>query len=85
MAEPFDTVSFYSEFDKNGAGRTMYEAQASEGDSGGAVFSKETGSWELAGLMFIVAGIPGDPDVPGSGQQPNTALYTNLTGIIDLS
>jgi hypothetical protein len=84
-SDPFDTVSFYSTFDKNGPGRTTHEAHAAEGDSGGAVFSKETGSWELAGLMFLVTTLLGDPEVPGSGQQANTAFHTNLTGIIDLS
>jgi hypothetical protein len=82
---PFDTKAFYTTFDKNGGGRTTYEAHASEGDSGGAVFSKETGDWELAGLMFFVNELPGQMGMPGTGQQPNVAFHTNLTAIIDLS
>lgn len=31
---------------------TPYEAQATPGDSGGAVFIKRDGGWELAGIMF---------------------------------
>lgn len=82
---PFDTVTFYTTLDKNGPGRTTYEAQAVLGDSGGGVFSKETGSWELAGLMFVTGTLPGDPGTPGSGQQSSTSFHTNITGIVDLS
>ncbi len=54
------------------------EAQGSNGDSGGAVFSFVNGKWVLSGLMIAISG-------PLSGQPSNTALYGNFTLMIDLS
>ncbi len=54
------------------------EAQASNGDSGGAVFSLEAGRWVLSGIMLAVSGNT-------SGQPSNTALYGGITFIADLS
>jgi len=54
------------------------EAQASSGDSGGAVFSLEGGRWVLSGIMLAVSGNM-------SGQPSSTALYGGITFIADLS
>lgn len=62
------TVSFYTEFDE---GEVLPEAQAAEGDSGGAVFSINAGGTELAGIIFAVGPTPGQPS--------NSSLFTNLT------
>lgn len=43
------TVYFSTDF-----GPTAGQAQGSLGDSGGAVFTKKSGSWELAGIMLAV-------------------------------
>jgi len=55
------------------------EAQASYGDSGGAVFAKSGTSWQLAGLMVAVDGYSGQPD-PGSN-----AVFGDVTYSVDLS
>ena len=62
------TVSFYTSFDEVGV---LPEAQATGGDSGGAVFSIDAGGTELAGIIYAAGPTPGQP--------PNTALFTNLT------
>ena len=45
------------------ANATPYEAQGTPGDSGGGVFAKDptTGVWTLAGTMFSVSTLPGQP------------------------
>jgi hypothetical protein len=73
-APVLDTFSITTAFD---AGATPHEAMAADGDSGGALFVDNGGSWELAGLMFAIAGY--------SGQPPETALYGNLTYSADLA
>lgn len=55
------------------------EAQAVVGDSGGPVFVKNGGLWELAGIMVTVAAFSGQPS-PGL-----TAVFGNLTYMADLS
>ncbi len=68
------TDSFYTVFDKNGL---TYEAQAANGDSGGGVFVKNAGQWELAGIMFATATF---------GCQPaNSAFHGNLAYSSDLA
>jgi hypothetical protein len=52
------------------------EAQAAAGDSGGAVFYKNGGTWELAGMMAAIGGFSG---------QPQAAVFGNLTYSADLS
>jgi hypothetical protein len=79
------TESWYTFFDESGSTYTTHEAQAAEGDSGGAVFAKQGGGWQLAGIMHSVNLWPGDPEVPGTGQQANSALYGNATIFADLS
>lgn len=54
------------------------EAQASSGDSGGAVFSLEEGRWVLSGIMLAVSGTL-------SGQPSSTAVYGTITFMADLS
>ena len=77
-----DTVSFITEFDKEGltlGHATEHEAQAQGGDSGSAAFWKEDGQWVLAGITHAVEIEPNQPFGTGS------ALYTNLTFMADLS
>ena len=80
---PSDTVSWFTYFDESGFQHTTHEAQASEGDSGGAVFVKNGGVWELMGILHTISAWPGD--TPESGQQAGSALYGNATAIADLS
>lgn len=55
------------------------EAQAVLNDSGGAVFTKVDGAWQLAGIIFSVAGYSGQPD------PIFTAVFGNETLMADLS
>jgi hypothetical protein len=50
------TQSFRMDFD-----RVSGEGMATTGDSGGGVFVKRAGSWELAGIMLATAPEPGQP------------------------
>lgn len=55
------------------------EAQAVNNDSGGAVFAKNGGSWELAGMIFDVSGFSGQPS------PAFTAVIGNDTFSVDLA
>lgn len=68
------TFGFETQFDRAGSPR---EAQASWGDSGGAVFVKRRDGWKLAGIILTVTR---EAEQPGS-----TALYGNDTQAADLS
>jgi hypothetical protein len=57
-------------------GSSPHEAQATAGDSGGAVFHRGPRQWRLAGVMIAVAGSP--------SQAPDEALFGNLTQSADL-
>jgi hypothetical protein len=46
-----DLLSFYTNFDESGL---LHEAQGAGGDSGGAIFWKDGGEWQLAGIMNAV-------------------------------
>jgi hypothetical protein len=67
------TQTFYTTFDNNG---NVNECQAADGDSGGAVFYKAGGQWELAGMMFAI-------DSEGGNIQ--MADYTGVTFCASLS
>jgi hypothetical protein len=67
------TRSFYSDFTLPGKGP---EAQATAGDSGGAVFVRGPGGWSLAGVMIAIHA----PFQPGE-----TSLDGNLTYAADLA
>jgi hypothetical protein len=69
-----ETDSISTEF---GASTGPDECQAANGDSGGAVFIDNGGTWELAGIMFGIGTYTGQP--------ASTALYGNLTYAADLS
>ena len=76
-----NVTGFLTQFDKlkfTGQNGLANEAQASAGDSGGAVFSYVNGKWVLSGVMLAVSGSL-------SGQPANTALYGNITVMADLS
>lgn len=74
-----DVISFATQFDERPAGfvGNYTEAQALGGDSGGAVFSKVGGGWELTGVIHAIERY----DVT----QPNAALYGNRTYAADIS
>lgn len=61
----------------NDPGFYSNEAQAAPGDSGGGVFFKNGGVWELAGIMLITDAY--------SGQPASTAVFGNNTFSADLS
>jgi hypothetical protein len=69
-----DTESFHTEFTGSD---TAHEAQAANGDSGGAVFIENGDVWELAGVMFAIGTYEDQP--------AETALYGNLTYAADLA
>jgi hypothetical protein len=57
----FDSeMAFTTTFDQRG---TAFEAQGTPGDSGGAVFHKDTktGTWSLAGVMFETTALASQP------------------------
>ena len=69
-------ISLY--FDEpNSSNTTAFEAQAAVGDSGGAVFVKRDGEWQLAAMMVSVSG-------PARGPEIN-ALYGDRTFAVDLT
>jgi trypsin-like peptidase len=69
------TRAFDVRFDQSGV---AYEAQAVPGDSGGAVFLKRNGQWQLAGVMFAVSVFQGQ-------NQYNTAVFGQSTYAVDVS
>lgn len=71
-----DVISYSTRF--NSIGLT-HEAQAVVGDSGGAVFSYNGGSWQLSGMMHAVSLFENQPG--GAG----TAVFGMETAIADLS
>ena len=73
----FVTHSFATSFSRSG---TVDECQATNGDSGGAVFIKNAGTWELAGVLHAVAVFEEQ-----LGGLEETAIYGNLTYSSDLS
>jgi hypothetical protein len=57
--------------------KTAHEAHAAHGDSGGAVFARLEGRWQLVGILMAVDRHPGQP--------VRSAAYGNRTIIADLS
>jgi hypothetical protein len=68
------THAFFATFDAAGL---SHEAQAADGDSGGAVFVKNGGEWQLAGLMFVTSAFACQP--------ASSSFYGNLTYVADLA
>jgi hypothetical protein len=65
---------FTTDFDDpSKSGATTYEAQASPGDSGGAAFVQNGGTWELAGIASAITNCG------------NRSLFGDLTYFVDLS
>ena len=60
-------------------GNGTSEAQAVAGDSGGPVFAKHGGQWQLAGIMVAAEGYSGQPSLE------LTAVFGNETFMADLS
>ena len=78
LPRPSNTESFYTVFDGPGPDHTTHECQGANGDSGGALFAKDGVDWELAGIIWAIAGY--------NGQNSNTsALEGNATLVSDLS
>jgi hypothetical protein len=63
------TAAVFTEYDA--AQVILPEAQAANGDSGGALFITDAMGTELAGIIYAIG--------PSPGQPAGTALYTNLT------
>jgi hypothetical protein len=76
LSPPLDVKSVATVFD--GQFGTS-EAQAVNHDSGGAVFAKNGGAWELAGMIFDVGGFSGQPS------PAFTAVVGNATYSVDLA
>lgn len=72
-----DIRSFATTF--SASGQADSEAQAVNGDSGGAVFFKRGTNWELGGVMLGVGGFSGQPD------PATTPVFGNKTYSADLS
>ena len=68
------TWCFQMDFSRHG---TDHEAQASLGDSGGAVFVNQNDRWKLTGVILQVGNTPDQPD--------STSIYGNITSAADLS
>ena len=68
------TVAFSTTFDRVGGN---YEAQAATGDSGGGVFQKVNGQWQLAGIMVSQQLL--------SNQPSDTSVFGDQTYSADLS
>lgn len=54
----WETRSYVMDFDQSG---TAYEAQAVSGDSGGAVFRRVSGKWELSGITIAANNVVDKP------------------------
>ena len=78
-----DVKALETVFDETGG--HMYEAQAVGGDSGGAVFYKNSGNWELAGLMGWVNFPPSLQDEDVNAPAGTRPLFGSLTYAADLS
>ena len=72
-----DIISLLTLWDESGG--TPHEAQAVPGDSGGGVFYKRGGRWELAGIMNAVFMFP------NQSQLGSFAIYGQATSFADLS
>jgi hypothetical protein len=74
-----------TDFTKVTSGGTTHEAQAALGDSGGALFMKNSAQvWELAGVLFAVGPFSGQPDSTALFGKPSQPVG-NKTYAIDLS
>jgi len=71
------TRSFATVFDQSGG--LADEAQAVPGDSGGAVFIKRAGQWQLAGILFAM----GSPDPVN--QPPGTVVFGQASVAADVA
>lgn len=86
-----DTFTILTEFDRDdstsdeevlgsdGSSATLYESQAVLSDSGGGMFLKRNGQWELVGTILAVDGHRNQPDVK------RNAIYGNITYYADLA
>lgn len=84
---PFgDVISLITTFDQ--VGGTAHEAQGANGDSGGAVFWKEGGTWKLGGIINAVgtsATFPYDGRPPGETGSDPYPYFGRVTTAADLS
>lgn len=77
LPQNWTTQFFAVRFDESGL---PDESQAVNGDSGGAVWVKRNGEWELAGILFLQLASVGQ-----EGQPADTAVFDNFSGAVDLS
>ena len=73
----YGAVVLYETDFSNGAAATANEAQAAVYDSGGGVFAKLGGGWQLAGIMVSIDSYIGQPG--------STAVFGNVTHAMELS
>ena len=69
------TVYFVTDFDA-----VAGQAQGSTGDSGGAVFIKRAGNWELAGIMLAVGAIQNGSYIGSFTGQPSNTSVASISG-----
>lgn len=83
-----NTQYFYTTFNdpsySPGQSTLSSEAQAVNGDSGGAVFFKSGANWQLAGIMFAQGGFPGQ-EQPSPSSPYTQGVFGDITAIADLS
>ncbi len=74
------TQGFATTFSLDDGNRTIYEAQATNGDSSGSVFVKRDGKWEVAGLMHSIGGTLTAPPFDGDvfSGQPSSPAYSGI-------
>lgn len=83
-----DVISLFTDFDENGGFFSTglpEEAQASVGDSGGALFVETLGGWELAGMIHAVSEVSSFDDADLGPNSPYALIDESSTFAADLS
>jgi hypothetical protein len=90
-----DTLTILTEFDRDGdrsddevlgtdgSSATTFESQAVLSDSGGGMFLKRNGQWELVGTILAVDGHRNQPDVKRNPMYGNITYYADLATYLD--
>jgi hypothetical protein len=67
----------------DGSSATTFESQAVLSDSGGGMFLKRNGQWELVGTILAVDGHRNQPDVKRNPMYGNITYYADLATYLD--
>lgn len=70
-------TAFSTDFTAPGLTQSPHEAQAAQGDSGGAAFQLSGQDWQLTGMMSAIATLPDQP--------AGSAAYGNYTYVADIA